>query len=212
MRVTGLQICLALACLGISWLAICPNGAAVNIMNIPISPPMQRTEPDPRFIAYTFPPGTAFQVLLQTPLDTAINELQDPVEVIMDHNLYLQEELVLPKNTRFNGLVARLEKPQQGMDAIMGIMFNEILLQNGEKLPIVAHVRTERPDHLWGGRVTQGTKPVLSTQRVWGIGEYNRITFAGPRAMGADIKIPPGEHWTIILDEPLTIVKARRED
>jgi hypothetical protein len=134
------------------------------------------------------------------------------VEVIMDHNLYYGEELILAKNTRFNGLITQLDAPVQGMNAILRVNFNEILMDNGEKLPISAHVRTERPDHTWGGGVTQGTKPVLSTQRVWEIGEYNRIVFAGPRAMGEHIKIPPGEHWTLILDQPLTIVKPKDND
>lgn len=202
---------LATACLSLCLLWTYPNWAE-TYEHIPISPPVERNEPDPRFISYTFPPGTAFQVLLQTPLDTSINELQDPVEAIMDHNLYMKEELALPKNTRFMGTITRLDKPIEGMDAIFCIMFNEIELQNGEKLPITAHVRTERPDHLWGGQSTPGTKPMLSTQHIWGIGEYNRIVFGGPRAMGKDIKFPPGEHWTLILDQPLTIVKAREED
>jgi len=202
----GFTLLACLALLGI--LGISPDWAA----NVHISPPMERTEPDSRFIQYTFPPGTAFQVLLQTPLDTKVNQEQDPVEAIMNQNLYLLAELVVPKNTRFTGSVTRLEKPIAGRDGIMYVRFDQILLSNGERLPIKAHVRTERPDHLWGGQVTQGTKPVLSTQRVWWLGEYNRITFAGPRAMGKDISFPPGEHWTLILEDPLVVVKAREED
>lgn len=200
-RSSSILLSLTVLCLGV--ITTGPNWA------VPVSPPAQRTEPDARFIQYTLPPGTAFQVLLQTPLDTSISQNQDPVEAIMDHNLYYDEELILAKNTRFNGLITQLDPPIQGMDAILRVNFNEILMDNGEKLPIAAHVRTDRPDHTWGGQVTPGTKPVLSTQRVWEIGEYNRIVFAGPRAMGKDVKIPPGEHWTLILDQPLTIIKPR---
>ena len=173
--------------------------------------PAVRSEPDPRFIQYTLPAGSAFQVLLQSPLDTSINQAQDPVEAIMDHNLYLGEELILPKNTRFKGMVAQLDPPIQGRNGILRVIFTDMFLNNGEILPITAHVRTERPDHQWGGEATRGTKPVLSTQRVMGIGEYNRVVYAGPRAMGQHIKIPPGEHWIIILDQPLTILKPKEE-
>jgi hypothetical protein len=193
-----------LAFLLLGWVAVGTNWAAV-----PISPPVERSEPDEDFIQYTLPRGTAFQVLLQTPIDTSISQINDPVEVIMVHNLYLLQEMILPKSTRFNGSITRLEPPIQGMNAILQVNFSEIILNNGEKMPISAHVRTERPDHTWGGQVTSGTKPVLSTQRVWEIGEYNRIVFAGPRAMGEHVKFPPGEHWTLILDEPLTILNAR---
>jgi hypothetical protein len=209
MRPTS-KICLALIPLltaGISLLAL--QGFAYK--GPPHPPEAQRNEPDPRFIQYTLPPGSAFQVLLQTPLDTGSNQLNDPVEAIMDHDLYLSEELVLHKNTRFKGIIDRLEPPLQGKNAILHITFNEIDTDNGDRLPISAHVRTERWDHTWGGEVTQGTKPLLSTQRVLEIGEYNRVVFGGPRAMGTQVVIPPGEHWILILDQPLVLLKPKEE-
>lgn len=196
---------------GLSLLAVQPLGNAEDTSKIPISPPVQRSEPDPRFINYTLPAGTAFHVLLQTPLSTEINQLDDPVEVISNQHIYLYEELMFPKNTRFIGKVSQLEPPIQGKEAILAVTFQEIILHNGEKLPIQAHVRTPRKDHTWGGQLTQGTKPYLSTQRVAGIGEYNKVVFGGPRAMGTHITIPPGEHWTIILDQPLSIIKAKAD-
>ncbi len=197
------------ACLsiGLSLVWLVPNGSAV----LPISPPVEREEPDPRFIQYRLGPGTAFQVLLQTPISTEINQVDDPVEVISDQNIYLYEELMVPRNTRFVGRVCQLEAPLIGREAILAFTFHEVILPNGDKLPIQAHVRTDRQDHTWGGRLTRGTKPMLSTQRVWGIGEYNKTVYGGPRAMGEHITIPPGEHLTIILDKPLIILKAQEE-
>lgn len=177
-----------------------------------VSPPVERTEPDSRFINFRLPPGSAFHVLLQTPINTEVSQLDDPVEAITDQDLFLYEELMLPKNTRFVGKISRLEAPFEGRDGILGINFHQVILTNGEKMPIAAHVRTTRPDHLWGGGSTQGTKPYLSTQRVWGIGEYNKIVYGGPRAMGKHIILPPGEHWTIVLDSTLNIVKSREEE
>jgi hypothetical protein len=184
---------------------------AVDTSLLKISPPVQRTESDARFISYAFAPGTAFHVLIQTPISTEINQPDDPVEAITNQTLYLYEELIIPKNTRFIGRISQLEPPFEGKDAVLSVVFNQIILQNGEKIPIVAHVRTDRPDHTWGGQLTQGTKPLLSTQRVTGIGAYNKIVWDGPRAMGKHITIPPGEHWTLILDQPLSILKAREE-
>lgn len=154
---------------------------------------------------YTLPAGTALQILLQTPVDTAVNQSGDPVEGLIAHNLYLGGRLILPKNVRFSGLISRLEPPFQGRDAVLAIRFTEIVLADGQKLPLAAHVRTESPEHLWGGNVTPGTKPMRSIQRVLGIGEYNRIVYGGPRAMGSHIRFDSGEHWTIILEQPLTL-------
>lgn len=153
---------------------------------------------------YTLPAGTALQILLQTPVDTAINQPGDPVEGLMAHNLYLHEHIILPKNIRFNGIISRLEAPFQGRDAVLAIRFTEIIL-DGRKVPIEAHVRTNNPEHTWGGNLTPGTKPMRSIQRVWGIGEYNRIVYGGPRAMGSHVRFSPGEHWTIILEQPLVL-------
>jgi hypothetical protein len=154
-------------------------------------------------VRYTLPAGTALQVLLQTPVDTAVNQPGDPLEAILAQNLYLGGQLLLSKNTRFNGIISRLDPPFQGRDAVLGIRFTEMLYDKSTKLPIAACVRTENPEHLWGGNVTQGTKPMRSTQRVAGIGEYNRIVYGGPRAMGSHIRFEPGEHWTIILEQPV---------
>ena len=46
----------------------------------------------------------------------------------------------------------------------------------------------------------------------YGIGEYNRTVYGGPRAMGHDLEFLPGEHWTIILEQPLTLVLPRNPD
>ncbi len=187
--------------------------SATPPVNTPaVSPPVVRDESDPRFTRYTLASGTALQILLQTPINTGVNQPNDPVEGIMTKNLYLGNRLILSKNTRFNGIISRLDPAIQGRDAILGIRFTEIMLDNGEKLPLETHVRTEHPEHIWGGKVTPGTKPMLSTQRVWGIGEYNRIVFGGPRAMGAQIDFLPGEHWTIILEQPLTLVLPIEEE
>ena len=177
----------------------------------PHPPAATRSVPDPRFIQYTLPEGSAFQVLLQSPLDTTVNQLHDPIDVIMDHNLYLGEELILTKNTHFKGQIVQLEPPIRGRNAILHVMFNEILTEDGEKLPIEAHVRTERPDHKWGGELTLGTIPMRSIQRVYMIGEYNRTVFGGPRAMGTQVTIPPGEHWILILDKPLVLLKPKED-
>lgn len=176
-----------------------------------ISPPASEQAAGSEFMRYELKPGTALQIFLQTPINTATNQAGDPVEGAMTQNLYLGDTLLLSKNTRLTGSIVRLDPPMQGRNAILAIRFNEIILDNGERLPIESHLKTEHPEHIWGGEATPGTKPYLSTQRVWGIGEYNRVVYGGPRAMGHHIEFLPGERWTLVLEQPLTIVKATEE-
>jgi hypothetical protein len=175
-----------------------------------VSPPAHREQLDSRFARYTLETGTAIEILLQTSISTAYNHVGDPVEGIVTHNIYFEEEKLVPHSTRVFGLITKLEPAIEGRDGIMEVHFTTIKLDAvEEKLPMTAHVRTERPDHTWGGTVTKGTKPYISTQRVSGIGDYNRIVMGGPRAMGKAIEMQGGDFWTLILDSPLIIVKGR---
>jgi hypothetical protein len=158
-----------------------------------------------RFAIYTFKKGTPFHAILLTPLDTALNQVGDPVEASNALDLYVGSQKVLNKDVRFRGQISVLEPPLQGRNAILGIRFTELVLPNGERLPMNAYVRTEQPEHTWGGELTQGTKPYYVTHRVWYLGEYNQTVMGGPREMGKAITFRPGEHWTLILDEPIRL-------
>lgn len=158
------------------------------------------------FTAYRLRAGTPLFVVMLTPVNTATNQLNDPVEAIATQDLYLGNQRILTKNTRLRGLITVLEPPIEGRNAILAIRFTELLLSNGEVMAIQAYVRTERPDHTWGGELTDGTKPMNVTYRIEGIGEYNRLMFGGPRAMGAHLAMGVGERLTLILEQPVTLV------
>lgn len=193
----------AMLCVGITAL---DDGSAA-----PVSPAVDRQAADENFERFTLQASTPLHILLQTPVSTEANQVNDPVEALLAQNLYLNTDLLLSKKTRLKGLVTRLEPPMEGRDAILEVRFTQILLDNGERLPIDAHVRTEHPEHIWGGKITEGTKPVRVIQRIHMLGQYNRIMYRGPRRMGSHVSLQPGEHWTIILDQPLTLVKSRGE-
>lgn len=159
------------------------------------------------FLRYTLPAGTPLHVLLQSPLSTKANQVSDPVDALMAQTLYMGETVMIPENTFFRGKIVNLEPPVEGRNAVLEVRFHTIYLPDGERLPIEAYVKTERADHAWGGELTPGTEPKRVTHRVWGIGGYNQIILAGPRAMGQHIGILPGERWTLILEKPLVLLR-----
>lgn len=179
---------------------------------IPISPPVSVAQPSPEFTTYTLKPGTPFQIILQTPLSTAVNQVDDPVEAAVSQNFYLGRDLLLSRQDRMRGRINRLEPPIEGRNAILSVTFTELVLNNGERLPIRAHIRTELADHSWGGGLTEGTKPMSVVHRVTGIGEYNKTVYGGPRRMGEHVEILPGERWTVILEQPVTLVVSNSQD
>lgn len=175
-------------------------------------PPVTEGENNASFKQYTLQPGTGFHVLLQSPLHTENNQLGDPVEAMMAQSLYLYNELMVPENTFFKGEIVQLDPPVQGRNAILAVKFFQMTLPNGDRVPISAYVKTERADHTWGGQSTDGTVPKKIVQKVWGLGDYNKVIMTGPRQMGLHIQAIPGEHWTIVLEQPVSLVKPTDVD
>ena len=158
------------------------------------------------FREYQLPQGTPLAVVLQTPIGTGFSNLNDPIRAAVTQDLYIGPHIMLSKKARLRGHISTLEFPIQGRNAIIGLAFDELTLANGERIPVEAYVKTGRPDHLWGGELTRGTKFKKIRHRVLGIGTYNKAAWVGEREMGKHIEFAPGEHFTIILTEPITIV------
>jgi hypothetical protein len=161
---------------------------------------------------YTFRPGTVFLCLAQTPVHTGQNQLNDPVEGRLVHDVYVGERTVIRSAVRFVGHISVLEPPIEGRDAILGIRMDRIELPGGESIPVRAYVDTGDPSHTWGGGLTEGTVPKAVQFRVWGIGEYNKTVMSGPRQPGREYKVDLGEYWRVVLEQPLSvpIVNRRR--
>ncbi len=175
------------------------------------TPPPVNRQIEGGFAEYFLPAGTPFHVLLQSRLNTEVNQVGDPVESRLTQTVYLGEQVMLPAGTRLIGYVSRLDKPMAGQNAILGLRFSTILLPNGERIPIQAYVKTQRGDHMWGGGLTQGTVPKTVTHQVWGIGRYNQTIYTGPRQMGTHVGLMPGEHWIVVLEKPVTLMQPAQQ-
>lgn len=152
-----------------------------------------------------FQPGTVFLLIAETPVHTGENQLNDPVEARLVHDVYVGESRVISRSARFWGYLSQLEPPVEGRDAVLGIRMRELQLPNGMRLPLVGYIHTGNDKQVWGGGETEGTKPRLVQHRVQGIGYYNKVVMAGPLAMGRHYRVQPGEYWRVVLEEPLSI-------
>jgi hypothetical protein len=184
--------------------------AVAHIKSDSVSPEVKIVHLDSRFDAYILSQNMALQVVLQTPISTDVNQVGDPIEGSINHNVYVGTTLLIPHGTRLFGQVTRLEAAAEGKDGVLAVRFNSILMQDSqESIPISAHVKTEEADHTWGGYATRGTIAYSSTQRAWYTGEYNRTVYGGKWRVGEHIIQSPGEFWTVVLDTPITVVKQR---
>ena len=152
--------------------------------------------------SYTFPKGSVFLSLNQTPLHTNLSKPGDQVMARMVHPIYLGNYQVLNGSTIFMGKVRQSQGPIKGRHGILAVVFDEVRLNDGRRFKLDAHVKTPNKNNTWGGGLTPGTKPLVIQNRVTGIGQYNRIIAGGPREMGRHLQSLPGETWQIVLDEP----------
>jgi hypothetical protein len=149
--------------------------------------------------------GQPLLVQLETPIDTSVNQVGDPIEASLVQDLYLYQEKLLPRLTRFYGTINQLDIPYAGRNPILRLTFDHYQLPNGQRLPLQAVVRSTRPDHLFGGELTPGTQPKLVRHGVWGIGYYNQVIMSGPRQRGTPLTFDPGSMQVLLLEQPLTL-------
>ena len=163
-------------------------------------------ESRPKLALHQVPVGMVLHALLETPVNTDTQVVGQPIEASLSQPIYVGRQEILGIQTRLRGVISRSEPPLAGRNAILSLQFTDVILDDGTQLPMKAHVKTNRPDHTWGGELTPGTIPERVTMRVTGIGQYNKTIMRGPRLMGAPIAFPPGERLTLILDEPISVV------
>jgi len=207
LRILGPKAALLLSVLLIATIIV--PGRALRSENHPPAPPPVERWIDGDSRVYRLPVGMPLMIILHTPIDTAVNQPGDVVEAAITQDIYVGQEVVIGKNTRLIGRIHTLERPLIGQNAIIGFDFTELWVAEGEVLPIKGVVRTGRPDHLYGGELTPGTKYTKVTHRVLGIGHYNKAVLTGPRQMGKHISFKPGDHFIVTLATPLQLVLER---
>lgn len=158
---------------------------------------------------YNLPVGTPFMVILHTPIHTAVNQPGDSIEAAVTQDVYLGQEKIISSQARLKGVITTVESPLIGRNAILGFMFNQLTLADGQSHEVNGVVRTGREDHLYGGELTPGTEYEKVTHRVTGIGAYNKVVLAGSRQMGRHLELKPGDHLIVTLASPLQLILER---
>jgi hypothetical protein len=157
----------------------------------------------------TLPANSAWNVWLNTPIDSESQQVGDPVTATLATDVFVKTVRLFEKGDTLSGQITELYPPITGRNAIVKVLFFNLQRQNGETLPISAHIKTGLPNFVWGGELTQGTENKVSIHNVMGIGAYNQVVKGGKRAEGDTIKKPLGEMLTVVLDEPITVTPSQ---
>jgi hypothetical protein len=159
------------------------------------------------YVTVTFEAGSYFSVILHQPLDSSINKEDDIFVTLFPSDVYIGEMLVIPQGSKAIGRVTYLERAHMGRDAMINVRFISIVPANGTgEIPIRAFVKDKNADGSLGGNLTPRKNIKVIVHNVERIGPYGQAIETGPRIMGQEIYIPPGERWVIQLEEPARFV------
>lgn len=175
---------------------------------------------------YQIKQNTDLGVILQTPLSSNTNKRGDQFVTFLAKPLLFKNKRILPKDTEIRGLVKRVSKYDKlGDRASLLLLFDQIVLPDGRRLPIDASLDTEKGEDvlkikgkvikdvtLIGGSALVGT---LAGKKVLGKeGEKKGLVVGTVAGAGAvilsnmkEIKLPVGTELIVKLDEAILIPK-----
>ncbi|MFC1632110.1 hypothetical protein ACFL1I_08095 [Candidatus Omnitrophota bacterium] len=178
-------------------------------------------------IGYEVQKDTTLSVILQTPLSSNTNQRGDQFTTQLAQPLVFKEKVILAQNTQVRGLVKRVKKYERlGDRASLFLLFDQIVLSSGMRIPLVASLNTEEGNRvikikgkavkdatIIGGSALVGT--VLGRETLGKDGAGQGLIIGAGLGTSAvllsnmkEIKLPPGTELVIKLDEPLPIPKS----
>ena len=169
---------------------------------------------------------TSFDVVLKTPLSSNTSKRGDTFVVAIKEPFYYGSRVVLPENTKIRGLVKRVKKPEKpGDKAGLVLLFDQVVLPSGEKLPMLASLDTEEGEKVIRikGEDIQNVKIIGGAGIVGALlgkatgqekGTEKGLLMGVAVGTGAvlladkkEIKLPVGTELKIKLDEKLLVPK-----
>ncbi|MFC1624395.1 hypothetical protein ACFL28_03675 [Candidatus Omnitrophota bacterium] len=175
---------------------------------------------------YEVQKNTSLKVILQTPLSSNTNERGDQFTTYLAQALVFKEKAILPKDTQICGLVKRVKKYEKfGDRASLFLLFDQIVLSDGMRIPLVASLNTEEGNRaikiegkivknatIIGGSALVGT--VVGRKTLGKDGANTGLIVGAGLGAGAvllsnmkEIKLPAGTELVIKFDELLLLPK-----
>ena len=175
---------------------------------------------------YQINKNTGMTVILITPLSSNDSRRGDTFKTILKSSFTLKDKIILHEKTEIRGLVKRVVKYEKfGDRANLLLLFDQIVLPDGIKIPLEASLDTEKGSDaikIKGEKVkaigTVGSSAIIGTlignKALGKDGASKGLVVGATAGAGAvllsdmmEINLPEGTELTIKLDEPLFIPK-----
>jgi hypothetical protein len=188
----------------------------------------------------TIEPETKARIVLQTPLNSKLSEVDDTIVAVLYEPIFVNGQLVLPRGTEFHGRVTSVtpaKRPQK--NGKLGIMFDRVALSWGQEPVAISFtslddwdkgekMKTDDEGKVQGNRRGKDTAENVMTGGAIGSAGAGVLILsggglgAGAAAIGGgmltgllltkggEVAVQPGAMFRIKFDKPLTLPVAQQ--
>lgn len=150
--------------------------------------------------------GTFLKVMNLRDINTLNNDIGDECEFLNVTDMFIGDNLVIPKNTHVFGVVEDIREPVQGNDAAIKIKIDRLFFPDTEKTYYVeGHVAGGSDFYIGGGQTNPAYyRTVPHYTDGWGAGVL-QLAPLNIYGYGKHMQIKAGEELIIILQQNLKI-------
>lgn len=151
------------------------------------------------------PVGTLIQVINLQEFSTKYCDETTRVSFVATNDTYMQEMVIIPKGTRFYGMIEKMNEPIVGTHASMVIKITKMVLPDDFEIPMKGYIYSTNHNIIGGGLTEPAMyKKVPHYQQGFGIGT-NKFVPGPARKMGEHLTIAAGADLLIVLTSPAYI-------
>lgn len=151
------------------------------------------------------PVGTLIQVINLQEFSTKYCDETTRVSFVATNDTYMQEMVIIPKGTRFYGMIEKMNEPIIGTHASMVIKITKMVLPDDFEIPMKGYIYSTNRNIIGGGLTEPAEyKKVPHYQQGFGIGT-NKFVPGPARKMGEHLTIAAGADLLIVLTSPAYI-------
>ena len=151
------------------------------------------------------PIGTLIQVINLQEFSTKYCDETTRVSFVATSDTYMQEMVIIPKGTRFYGMIEKMNEPIVGTNASMVIKITKMVLPDDFEIPMKGYIYSTNKNIIGGGLTEPASYvKVPHYQQGFGIGT-NKFVPGPARRMGEHLTIAAGADLMIVLTSPAYI-------
>lgn len=151
------------------------------------------------------PVGTLIQVINLQEFSTKYCDETTRVSFVATNDTYMQEMVIIPKGTRFYGMIEKMNEPIVGTHASMVIKITKMVLPDDFEIPMKGYIYSNNRNLIGGGLTEPASYvKVPHYQQGFGIGT-NKFVPGPARKMGEHLTIAAGANLMIVLTSPAYI-------